>query len=64
MFRDGTAYALTKPTITFSGLPPEPRRLLGSTREAADRDGLLEAIPEADLWPHADPQPIATRMAS
>jgi len=56
MFKDGTAYTLTKPTISFSnmsaGMPVAysvrlARPLVGM--------GLLEAIPEADILAHADP---------
>jgi CxxC motif-containing protein (DUF1111 family)/cytochrome c553 len=55
-FDDGTAYTLSKPTVSFTGLSAGPpvgysirlaRPLVGM--------GLLEAIPEADLLAHADP---------
>jgi CxxC motif-containing protein (DUF1111 family) len=55
-FDDGTAFTLTKPTTTFSGLAAGnpvgysvrlARPLIGM--------GLLEAIPEADILSHADP---------
>jgi len=57
MFKDGTAYTLQKPTTTFTGLSgAQPvgysvrlaRPLIGM--------GLLEAIPEADILAHADPE--------
>ena len=56
MFKDGTAYSLSKPTTAFSGMTGAPpasysvrlaRPLIGM--------GLLEAIPEADILAHADP---------
>ncbi|HVZ75267.1 MAG TPA: di-heme oxidoredictase family protein [Polyangia bacterium] len=55
-FDDGTAYTLTKPTTTFSGLA-NGMPVGYSTRLARPLIGmgLLEAIPEADILAHADP---------
>ena len=55
-FGDGTAYSLTRPTTTFSGMTAgDPASY--STRMARPLIGmgLLEAIPEADILAHADP---------
>jgi CxxC motif-containing protein (DUF1111 family) len=55
-FGDGTAYTLTKPTTTFTGMS-NGNPASYSTRLARPLIGmgLLEAIPEADILAHADP---------
>ncbi|MFN3199830.1 MAG: di-heme oxidoredictase family protein [Bradymonadia bacterium] len=58
-YADGTPYSLRRPTYVFSemafgDLPPETL-ISGRTAPAVFGLGLLEAITEADLMAHADP---------
>ena len=56
MFKDGTAYTLTKPTTTFSGLTAgNPAAYSVRLARPLIGMGLLESIPEADILAHADP---------
>jgi CxxC motif-containing protein (DUF1111 family) len=56
-FKDGTAYTLQKPTTTFTGLSgAQPAGYSVRLARPLIGMGLLEAIPEADILAHADPE--------
>jgi CxxC motif-containing protein (DUF1111 family) len=55
-FSDGTAFTLSKPTTSFSGLSAgQPVAYSVRLARPLVGMGLLEAIPEADILAHADP---------